>query len=39
VLYRLEAVRTREDARDAANALRALLEAEVLLVMHTDQPR
>ena len=39
VLYRLEAVRTREDARDAANALRALLEAEDLLVMQTDQPR
>jgi hypothetical protein len=33
VLYRLEAVRTREDARDAANALRALLEAEDLLVV------
>jgi len=39
VLYRLEAVRTRQDARDAANALRALLEAEDLLVMQTDQPR
>jgi hypothetical protein len=39
VLYRLEAVRTREDARDAANALRSLLEAEDLLVMQTDQPR
>ncbi len=39
VLYRLEAVRTQADARDAANALRALLEAEDLLVMQTDQPR
>jgi hypothetical protein len=39
VLYRLEAVRTREDARDAANALRAVLEAEDLLVMPTDQSR
>lgn len=38
VLYRLEAVRTPEDARDAANALRALLEAEDLLVIQTDQP-
>jgi hypothetical protein len=39
VLYRLEAVRTREDAREAANALRALLEAEDLLVVQSDQPR
>jgi hypothetical protein len=39
VLYRLEAVRTAEDAQDAANALRALLEAEDLLVIQTDQPR
>jgi hypothetical protein len=39
VLYRLEAVRTREDAREAADALRALLEAEDLLVMQTDRPR
>jgi hypothetical protein len=39
VLYRLEAVRTSEDAREAADALRALLEAEDLLVMQTDQPR
>jgi hypothetical protein len=39
VLYRLEAVRTRESARDAANALRALLEAEDFLVMQSDQPR
>ena len=36
VLFRLEAARTREDARDAANALRALLEAEDLLVIQTD---
>ena len=28
VLYRLEAARTKEDAIEAANALRALLEAE-----------
>jgi len=28
VLYRLEAARTKEDAVEAANALRALLEAE-----------
>ena len=28
VLYRLEAARTNEDAIEAANALRALLEAE-----------
>jgi hypothetical protein len=35
VLYRLEAVRTPEDARDAADALRALLEAEDLLVIQT----
>jgi hypothetical protein len=33
VLYRLEAARTEERARDAANALRALLEAEDLLVI------
>ena len=33
VLYRLEAARTEEQARDAANALRALLEAEDLLVI------
>ena len=39
VLYRLEAVRSAADARDAANALRALLEAEDLLVIQTDQPR
>ena len=39
VLHRLEAVRTREDAREAADALRALLEAEDLLVIQTDQPR
>jgi hypothetical protein len=39
VLHRLEAVRTPQDARDAANALRALLEAEDLLVIQTDQPR
>ena len=39
VLYRLEAVRTREEAREAANALRALLEAEDLLVVQSDQPR
>jgi hypothetical protein len=38
VLYRLEAVRTKADARDAANALRALLEAEDLLVIQRDQP-
>ena len=36
VLYRLEAARTQEEANDAANALRALLEAEDLLVI---QPR
>ncbi|HYU46698.1 MAG TPA: hypothetical protein VEK84_11055, partial [Terriglobales bacterium] len=29
--YRLESARTQEEARDAANALRALLEAEDLL--------
>jgi hypothetical protein len=39
VLYRLEAARTQEEARDAANALRALLEAEDLLVIQTDPPR
>ncbi len=39
VLYLLEAARTQEEARDAANALRALLEAEDLLVIQTDQPR
>ena len=39
VLYRLEAVRTRDDARDAANALRALLEAEDLLGISADQLR
>jgi hypothetical protein len=33
VVHRLEAARTKEDAREAANALRALLEAEGLLVL------
>jgi len=33
VVHRLEAARTMEDAREAANALRALLEAEGLLVL------
>jgi hypothetical protein len=39
VLFRLKSARTQEEARDAANALRALLEAEDLLVIQTDQPR
>ncbi len=38
VLDRLETVRTKEDARDAANALRALLEAEDLLVSSSISP-
>ncbi len=39
VLYRLEAARTEEEARDAVNALRGLLEAENLLTIQTGQPR
>ena len=31
VLFRLEAARTEEEARDAANALRAMLEQEHLI--------
>jgi hypothetical protein len=38
VVHRLEAVRTEEDARVAANALRGLLEAEDLLVLQADYP-
>src|SRR5262249_118827 len=38
VLYRLEAVRTKEDAVEAANALRALLEAEGSLLTERAEP-
>jgi hypothetical protein len=38
VVRRLEAVRTEDDARHAANALRGLLEAEDLLVFQADRP-